>query len=272
MFQAKHAITFISDPQAVQSHCSLSGNRGETEAHRNEGRCVRQPRGPRTQPRKSLGPRVRRRGLGGPADKPAPSGTPPAACLQTQGWRTATERGDGSGARPEAAFAEQAQVLMPSPQQIHQLQPLRAGPGVPGDVVGRVRCGECDHSIKTGTTRVPLFLFYVKPKKPVSLYELTTCTLNAGWLPVLRKIVEKAMGEPRGCWEAPCRDRPPGGARSPTRALAHLRLVPLIEGRPPTHHLPSETRVHLARPRLLPRPLLLGLLNSSQGGSSKPRP
>lgn len=37
-----HPVTFISDdPQAVQGHHSLSGNRGDTEAYRKGGFCVR---------------------------------------------------------------------------------------------------------------------------------------------------------------------------------------------------------------------------------------
>lgn len=70
---------------------------------------------------------------------------------------------------------------------------------------------------------------------------------------------------PGGCWEASCPDRPPGGARSPTRAPAHLPLAPPIEGGPPTHHLPRENRVHLARHRLLPHPLLLWVQAASPG-------
>lgn len=46
-------IIFISDPQAFQGHCSISGNRGDTAAYRNEGFCVRQQRESRPQPRTS---------------------------------------------------------------------------------------------------------------------------------------------------------------------------------------------------------------------------
>lgn len=105
------------------------------------------------------GPRSQVRGPGGLADTPLPRGTligqPFCKCRGRE--QPQWQRGNRSGGHPEAAFAEQAQVLRPSPQQSSQLQPLVRAE----QVTSLAGCGgrECGHTVKPGNHKGALLPF-----------------------------------------------------------------------------------------------------------------